>query len=314
MYEMEHPQRADSLHGGADARIAALGAAQFGAFSRAQAINAGATRALIRHRISSNRWTQVDRFCFRITGAPRTWRQSLMEASLSWGDGAAISHRSGAALWRYPDFEATFVELTVPRDRQRKAPGIVHRNALDPVDVTTIDGIPVTTPSRTLIDIASVCARGMVEDALDDALRRGLVSIPRLRWCVTRLGDRPGMGVIRALIAARAPGEAISESKLETMLLRLLRRAKLPKPIAQYDICDGRHVVARADFAYPDLRLAIEADGYWFHSGRRRWQLDRERQNRLTLLGWRVVHVTWEDLTTRPRAVVDSVRAALALP
>jgi very-short-patch-repair endonuclease len=63
-------------------------------------------------------------------------------------------------------------------------------------------------------------------------------------------------------------------------------------------------------FAYPQARLAIETDGYGYHSGRRRWQHDLARRNAITLLGWRVIHVTWDDLVRRPDAVIATVRAA----
>jgi hypothetical protein len=85
-------------------------------------------------------------------------------------------------------FEPGPVELTVPRGRERNAPGLVHRNALLAPDVAALGGISVTTPARTLIDVASMAPRDAVEEALDDALRRKLVSIPRLRWRLDELG------------------------------------------------------------------------------------------------------------------------------
>ncbi|MGZ4105520.1 MAG: DUF559 domain-containing protein [Actinomycetota bacterium] len=295
-----------------DARVAELAAAQFGVFSRVQAARAGATGDAIRYRIATGRWEQVTPYVFRLAGAPPSWRRSLMEACLAWGDGSAISHRSAGGLWRLSGFEPEPVELTVPRRRERRAPGVVHRNALSSVDLTAVDGIPVTTPARTLIDIASVSPRDVVEEALDDALRRGLVSISRVRWRLDALGGgRCGVAFMRALLDDRDPAASVPQSGFERRLLRILKRAGFPDPVLQHRVRDGGRLIAVVDFAYPRHRLAIEADGYRWHSGKARWQHDRERGNDLTLLGWRVIHVTWDDLTNRCDAVVDSIRAAI---
>jgi very-short-patch-repair endonuclease len=105
----------------------------------------------------------------------------------------------------------------------------------------------------------------------------------------------------------------VSQSVLETRVFQLFRRAHLPAPIAQYQIKDRGRLIAIVDFAYPDARLAIEADGREWHEPHVRFQRDRSRGNRLTLLGWRVIHITWEDLTRRPDSVVETVKKALKL-
>ncbi|MGZ4209619.1 MAG: endonuclease domain-containing protein [Actinomycetota bacterium] len=86
----------------------------------------------------------------------------------------------------------------------------------------------------------------------------------------------------------------------------------MPRPEIQYPVRDGAHLVAVVDFAFPSDLVAIEADGYRWHSGRARFQNDRARRNRLTTLGWRVIHVTWQDLLEQPRAVVEVIRRTLA--
>ena len=223
-------------------------------------------------------------------------------------------HRAAAPLLHLVGFEPGPVEITVPRGRQRtSAPGIVHRGLLLPSDVTTIKAIPVTTPARTLIDLASVASRDAVEEALDDALRRGLVSMRRLRWRLDHAG-RPttrGVATMRALLDARDPSASIPQSVFESRLLRALREAGLPEPVTQHPVRRGGRLVAVLDFAYPDALLAIEADGYEWHHGRLRWEHDRARGNALMLLGWRVIHVTWNDLTNRRDAMIASIRAAL---
>lgn len=168
----------------------------------------------------------------------------------------------------------------MPRRRDRKLPGIIHRpRSLPPVDVMTVDEIPVTTPARTLLDIAGVAQLDRVEEALDDALRRKLVSLSRLRWRLRKTGGMgtPGTAAMRALIDARANGLPVPQSVFETRLLRLLKEAGLPEPVLQHEIRDRGRLVAVVDFAFVDERVAIEADGYRWHSGRARFEHDLAR-------------------------------------
>jgi very-short-patch-repair endonuclease len=190
---------------------------------------------------------------------------------------------------------------------------MVHRNALSPGEFETLDAIPVTSPARTLLDAASVAPRDVVEEALDEALRRRLVSMPRLRWGLEQWerSRRPGVAIMRALMEARDPAASVPQSVFETRLLRTMKQAALPRPVRQHQVRIGGQLVAVLDFAFPDARLGIEADGYRWHSGRIRWEHDRARRNRLTLLGWRIIHVIWSDLTDRPQAVIHSIRSAL---
>lgn len=170
--------------------------------------------------------------------------------------------------------------------------------SLTKVDRTTVDAIPVTTPARTLIDLATCLDRDRLEEVLDDALRRRLVSLPKLRWRIKELGART---MLKQLVDERAHG--VTESKLEIRVLRALRAAGLPEPVIQHPI--GRY---RVDFAYPASRIAIECDGYQFHSGRRAFDADRTRRNALSTMGWTVLHATWTDI----EQLVATVAAMIA--
>jgi very-short-patch-repair endonuclease len=95
-----------------------------------------------------------------------------------------------------------------------------------------------------------------------------------------------------------------TESALENRVCRLIQKGRLPPPERQQRIREGGKVLARFDLSYPRARLVIEVDGYEYHSGRRAWLKDRRVQNALVLRGWRVLGVTWEDVRTRPDAIV----------
>jgi hypothetical protein len=212
-------------------------------------------------------------------------------------------------------FERRTVELSTTRGRRPIAEWItLHRpSRLDPPDITILGPMKVTTPTRTIADLCGVLERDRVEPALDDALRRGLTSLPRLRWTAERLGGkgRPGARLLAELLAERGHGWVPSASRFEARLSALVTRSGLPEPAIQHEIRDGGALLARVDFAYPDLKLAIEADGYRCHSGRVAWQRDLARRNTLTARGWRVLHVTWDDIRTRPDEVIANIQAGL---
>ena len=239
-----------------------------------------------------------------------------MATCLYWSPRAALSHRAAGVLHRLVGFTRAKVEVVVPRNRKRvRSDRIVVHWTQDPIpneDITTIDGIPVTKPARTLLDLATVEPEEVVERCLDDALRRRLVSLPFLeRWLADPRRERHrGTSILRRLVEARAT-IGTTDSPLETHVLRLLREEGLPIPMLQYEVRDGARFVARVDFAYPDERVAIEADGFRYHDDRRGFDDERARGNDLEALGWRVLRVTSQHLELHRASVAEWVRRAL---
>lgn len=272
------------------------------------------TADAIRDRIRSGRWERVLPTVYRVAGAPSSWHQKLMAVAL-WAPGAAISHRAAAALWEMEGFLAGPVELSTTSGRKAPPDWItLHRTSrLDRADVTVVGVLPVTTPTRTLADLCGVLGRHNVEPALDDALRRGLTSLPRLRWAADRLGGRgrTGARLLAELLRERHQGWTPPASRFESRVAGLLRKAGLPPPVPQYEIRDRGKLLARVDFAYPDAMVAIEADGYRYHSGRAAWHQDRIRLNALSMRGWLVLHLTWDDLEARTKEVITEIELAL---
>ncbi len=298
-----------------DSRVARWSAAQHGVFTRADAVRLGATLRMVRWRVEAGEWEQLYPGVYRTAGAPETWRQRLLAACLSSAPGAAASHRAAGGVIKLAGVEPGVLEISVLRGNLRHRSGVsIHEvSQLPSVDVTVVDAIPVTTPTRTLIDLAAVVSVEVLEEALDDALRRRLTTIARLRWRLDNLArrGRGGITAIRKILDARNPGAAGPQSPLETRVARLIRRAGLPEPVRQYHVRDGNRLIAVVDFAYPEVKVAVEADGYRWHSGRAQWERDLSRRNRLASLGWQVIHVTAADLR-RPDDVVAIITAALA--
>lgn len=291
--------------------MARQGERQRGLVTRRQALRAGLSKAQVDRLVVGGKWQVLFPCVYGLPGAPRSWEQSLMGACL-WAD-AVASHRSAAALWSLEGFAPGAIEISSCR-RVRARPGVViHRAQTHPrVDLTRRSSIPVTTPARTLFDLGAVSNAEALEVALEDALRRGLVSLRTLHRTLERLGahGRRGTATLRRLLQERSDGPP-PESLLEIRLLRLLARAGLPEPVRQWRVRENGRVVTRIDLAYPQARIAIEADGYRYHSGLADWRRDRRAQNLLTVRGWRVLRVTWDDVATRPRRVVAEIARLL---
>lgn len=224
------------------------------------------------------------------------------------------SHRAAARLWGMTAVAALKIEITVPLGRQVRLPGVrAHRsNRLDDHFVTTVDGVPVTTPARTLVDLSAVCGPVTVEQALDDALRRGTVTLDAVERSFEDLAGRGRRRVahLRPILQARSAVGEPADSALEDRILGWIVAAGLPEPSRQHRIpLVGRAAVV--DFAYPEAKLAVEVDGWSVHQGRSAFDDDRARANEVELAGWRLLRFT--SRSARPE-VVAAVARGLAHP
>jgi very-short-patch-repair endonuclease len=232
-------------------------------------------------------------------------------ACLTSGKWSFASHQAAAELW-LPTGVPQQVHVWTPR-RVRSAGITGHIGRLEKADVTRLGSIPITRPERTLIDLASTLARDTLEGTLDEFLRRELAQLPRLARRLTAVGGRgrPGVRHLRRLVEERR-GSAISESELETRLLRALRENGLPAPLSQYEVRDDGRLVGRVDFAYPHAKLVIEAYGRRHHSVWTDQEHDLARQNDLITAGWRVIIVTWWRLQNERQQLMRTIARALA--
>ena len=178
-------------------------------------------------------------------------------------------------------------------------------------EIRTIDGLPATTPLRTIVDLASCLSPDDLELALDSILRRGSPGPRTISCYLDEFGrGRRGTGKLRKLVDGYLAKES-NDSVLETKFLQLVRRANLPVPESQFRVMIDGRVLRRADFAYPERKILIELDGYDPHSGRSAFQADRQKDNKVSIVGWLVLRFTWYDVTQRPDYVVHQLRLAL---
>ncbi len=172
-----------------------------------------------------------------------------------------------------------------------------------------IDGIPVTGIVLTIIHLASFLRADALATALDSALVQGLTRADRVLDGVDALGrqGRRGTALLVELLGERMDGQRLPANRFERRLGALLVRSGLAKPVHQFEIELAGLSDARPDLAYPDLRIAIEADSHRWHAGRTSWEHDLERRTALAAAGWLVLHFSWRDLVGRPQFVVGSV-------
>jgi hypothetical protein len=220
-----------------------------------------------------------------------------MAASL-WS-GGLVSHRAAAALWGLDGSIRGRVEITVPGSPGRPGPGILlHRTKrLHAADMSVVDGIPTTTIGRTLVDLGAVERWGRVQAALDHALRDGRVSLSILHAHLERLGGhgRRGAGVLRHLLDDPELLYLPPASVFERTLMPELARMNVPQPVRQHAVYDDEGFIGSIDFAWPQVMLGLEADSWEHHSKRGDWIHDRRRRNRMTSVGWHILHGTWGD-------------------
>lgn len=300
-----------------DMLIHELASRQYGLSSRLQALSAGCTPQLIKRRLASGRWVAVAPGVYSLPGWPDSWRRSLWLAHLDVGLHSVVSHEAAAALHGLTTYAPGPVTVTVPHgDHERPASYEVRQSTdLRSHHIATVDGLPVTTPGRTLVDLAARRRPDRLARALDDAHLTRLCRIDDVLVLYDEL-KRPGkrgMRLLGRLLAARGPGYVPPESVLERRLLRALADGGLPEPVRQAALPWRAHLPHRVDFLYPVQRVIIEADGRRWHSRVDQMATDRQRDREAQNHGHRVYRFVWEEITKQPDMVCETVSTALGL-
>ncbi len=299
------------------ARLQSLAATQYGLVSLAQAERSGVSPSQIKRLVAAGLLDRPYRGVLRLVAVSETWEQAVSAALLAGGDESVASHRAAARLHRLEGSESWPVEIVVPRGGRPRGLDVRVREStdLEEGDITRRQGLRVTTPTRTLVDLGASVGPTAVEVALDDALRRRLTTPAMLRETIERVEGRGRAGprVIRDLLDERDELAGLTDTGFETRLRRLLRRAGLPQPVAQVVVRDelGRFVM-RLDFAYPEVRVGIEADSERWHTGMQRFHADRTKRATAESLGWTILAFTHRHVVREPTFVADTVARTLA--
>jgi very-short-patch-repair endonuclease len=293
-----------------DQAIAEIASRQDNLIASDQLLALGVGRGAIAHRLSTGRWQRLHNGVYLIGPAPPTPRARARAALLACGEGAVLSHRTAAELYGLLTAEdAGEIHITVPARNPGQREGVkVHRVAELPAHELAIrDGLPLTSPARTIRDMAATAPVRETERILAEARFRGLVRDRELLRTIDRAPTRRGSSVLRALLQAEVES-GYTRSAAERLMLKLTRSAGLPKPLVNEPLLG--YVV---DFLWPAQRVVVEVDGYRFHGNRAKFESDRRRDQRLVAAGYRVIHVTWIQMRNEPLAVIASIAQALAV-
>jgi hypothetical protein len=291
--------------GGEDRTLAALALRQHGVVTRWQLLAAGISARSIEKRLDKGSLIRVHRGVYRVGHVAPSVEAEYMAAVLACGDGSLLCGRAAAHLLGLirgnpaPDPEvATRTERHVPGLRtERMRHGDSH-------DATTRMAIPVTTPARTLVDLAAVVHRGELARAAHEAGIRHGTTPEDVEAVLARRPTSAGARVLRDVLWGEQ-GKTLS--KLERAFLKLLRDARLPLPMTNR-LAGGRLV----DCRWPERKLTVELDSYRYHRSRHAWELDRKRERQAYARGDDFRRYTWGDVVEHPAPTVRELRSVLA--
>lgn len=247
-------------------------------------------------------------------GAPNTFRQEVLAAVLS-APASNGSHSTAATFLDMGPTGDSLIHLSIPYARTGSLPGVrLHRSVILPAwHLTTVDGIPITSRPRTLVDLAGVMREGRWLHLLDDQLAAHPGLIDQVEsvaehWC--RRGRR-GSTRVRLALAARVGGPIASATAIERKLRQVLDAGGLPEPVEQFR-APWMGPDERADAAYPAAKVVLEADSRRWHTRVADFEKDRRRDQAAAAHGWLVLRVTWNQLCDEPDEVADVVRRTMS--
>jgi very-short-patch-repair endonuclease len=294
-----------------DVRIRQVAEVQRGRVARRQLLVVGIDTNAIVRRLRKRRLEFVHRGVY---GLPHTADLPLAAetaALLACGEGAVLSHHSAATLWGLRTGTARPVHVTIDGHRGCPAPdGVrVHRSTtLRPADIELHRGLPITSPARTLLDVAAALSDRDVERMLDEGLfALRILTRKDIEHVLARAGGHPGRATLARAAAAAPTPAGSTDSPPEERLLQLIRAAGLPEPRTQIPMLGYR-----LDFFWPRLKLAVEVDAYGTHGSRARFEADRRRDARLlTEKGIVVIRFSRAAITQRPFEVLGLLARAI---
>jgi len=283
--------------------------------SRPQLSHAGLSKTVIRNRVRDGRLRPLHRSVYAVGHARLTREGRWMAAVLAIGPWTVLSHRSAAALHGLRRQHGGRVEVTTVFHRASTDRIEVHaRRRLHLEDRVLVDGIPVTSVARTLVDLADVLRPEQLRSVLVQADEQRSADLHETYRALARVRGRPGRGHARlraALDEVAARNGARTRSDLEELLLSLVAKHGLPRPRTNvwFPAEDGSGV--EVDAIWRAERVAVELDSWRHHRSRDAFDRDRRKGNTLLLAGWTVLRFTDDDLDHRPADVAATLATAL---
>lgn len=299
--------------------LVAKAEASHGIVTRTELLGAGMSPTQVERWRRLGRLVATTRGVYRIGGAPSTFAGQVTAAISAFEGETWVSHHSAARLWGLGVASRHhLVEVTRPHVLSAQRAGVrVHRStSLPGHHVTSLHGVPLTTPARTLFDLARTTGPRRLDRAVERATQARLCTVASVYRVLYDLGGRgrPGTRRLREVLARWDEDEPATESELDAVGRALL--APVPGIEWQVEVSDEQGYVRRVDAAVATARLVIEFDGAAFHASPAARARDDHQDRRLLRQGWRVRRLSWGDLTRRAdltlAEVLDAVRSASA--
>jgi very-short-patch-repair endonuclease len=286
-----------------DRQILARARRQYGHVTRSQLLALGLRSATIDGRLESGRLVAVHAGVYAV-GAPRDEPVARAAAAvLSCGPGAVLSHSSAATLWGMkarwePPFEVTHTVVRVRSGiRTHRCRTLRHR------DIRRHLGIRVTSPARTLLDIAPAISTRALARAVNDARRSGHVHVETLADLLRHCPNHPGAKLLAPYVERPA---GPTRSEFEDAFLAFAAEHRLPEPLVNTTLNGGE-----VDALFPHQMVIVELDGWDFHNDRTAFETDRERDASALAAGYATVRITWERLNSAPSREAARLRQIL---
>ncbi len=289
-----------------DRALARLASRRQGLVTTRQLAALGFDANAIAERVAAGRLHRLFQGVYAVGHTALSRQGQLVAATLACGPGTVVSHRTAGHVWAMNRFSSSVIDVTVPSTNGRTDhPGLhIHRTSrLQKSETTNRAGVPITTPARTLVDLAAIQP---IERALHLALAGRLIEAQTLRAYLADTGRRPGIVALREALADAHPEVHRTRSELERAALRLIGKARLPDPRVNH-----LRAEKELDLVWDRDRVVVELDGYGHHRSAASLNADLRRANDLEAAGWKVRRFTWAHLCDDPGWVIETIRGAL---
>lgn len=292
-----------------DALILRTAFANHGACSRAELIKAGVTTSALSRRVHQGMLTRFDSSSYIVAGADSGF--AALAASLRRFPDGVASDFSAARLFELPLQQPKNPQVLVPRGGRRRSNAVDVRETLHlpAYDIDEVNGLPTTSAARTLCDILPVLWGKRRILILDVALQRDLVSPDQIIACSNALARQGRAGTVarRELLETKLGQIGLSQSVLESHVVSLLDEYSIAGFVQQFRPPWFDGVSGIVDFAHPESKVIIEADGRTWHASAEAMRNDRARDRIAAQHGWQVIRVMWADVTQRPDEVAGAI-------
>jgi Transcriptional regulator, AbiEi antitoxin len=289
--------------GALDGIVAGIAERQHGVVARRQLLARGISARQISERLDKGSLIRAFPGVYRVGHAAPSMKARYMAAVLACGDGAVLSGRAAARLIAITGGRVPEPEVLACTKRRIDGIQTARIRAMDRGDWMTWKGIPVTTPARTLVDLAAAVSASELARAVHQAGVIHGTTPDDVEAVLQRRPTSKGAAALREILHGDG-GRTIS--KLERAFIKLLKAHKFPLPRTNR-LAGGRLV----DCRWPEHKLTVELDSYRYHRSRHAFELDRQRERQAYARGDQFRRYTWGDVVERPGPILRELRAVL---